>query len=150
TYKFDTGAFRHTLLAGLEVSQEKALINSYTGLTSEQQGLAFAGNGSLSGVSVFSPSATFAPFGIPSLGQFPTNVKIDTASVYALDSVNYRDLVILNGGIRYDKYDVRVDGFGTVNGVANTPGSTAASSGIDRKSTRLNSSHLVISYAVFC
>ncbi|MDU6748772.1 MAG: TonB-dependent receptor plug domain-containing protein, partial [Bradyrhizobium sp.] len=105
TYKFDTGAFRHTLLAGLEVSQEKALINSYTGLTSEQQGLAFAGNGSLSGVSVFSPSATFAPFGIPSLGQFPTNVKIDTASVYALDSVNYRDLVILNGGIRYDKYD---------------------------------------------
>ena len=43
--------------------------------------------GSLSGVSVFNPSATFLPFGIPSLSQFPTNVKIDTASVYALDSV---------------------------------------------------------------
>src|SRR3989454_4236459 len=30
------------------------------------------------------------------------------------------------------------------------PRSWAALSGIDRKSTRLNSSHLVISYAVFC
>src|SRR5918996_3700947 len=30
------------------------------------------------------------------------------------------------------------------------PGACAARSGIDRKSTRLNSSHLVISYAVFC
>ncbi|MGJ4890751.1 TonB-dependent receptor [Bradyrhizobium sp. HKCCYLR20261] len=130
TYKFDTGPFKHTLVAGLEVSQEKAIINSYTGLTSEQQGLAFAGNGSLSNVSVFNPQFTNLPFGIPSLGQFPTNIKIDTASVYALDSVNYRDFVILNGGVRYDKYDVRVDGFGTVNGVANTPGSTAASSGL--------------------
>ncbi|WP_257170505.1 TonB-dependent siderophore receptor [Bradyrhizobium sp. SRS-191] len=130
TYKFDTGAFKHTLVAGLEVSQEKALINSYTGLTSEQQGLAFSGAGSLSGVSVFNPQFTDLPFGIPSLSQFPTNIKIDTASFYALDSVNYRDLVILNGGVRYDKYDVRVDGFGTVNGVANVPGSTAASSGM--------------------
>ncbi|CCD99351.1 TonB-dependent receptor [Bradyrhizobium sp. STM 3809] len=130
TYKFNTGPFRHTVVAGLEVSQEKALINSYTGLTSEQQGLAFSGSGSLSGVSVFNPQFTNLPFGIPSLSQFPTNLKIDTASVYALDSVNYRDLVILNGGVRYDKYDVRVDGFGTVNGIANTPGSTAASSGL--------------------
>ncbi|UFZ03351.1 TonB-dependent receptor [Bradyrhizobium ontarionense] len=130
TYKFDTGAFKHTLLAGLEVSQEKALINSYTGLTSEQQGLPFSGTGSLSTVSVFNPQFTNLPFGIPSLSQFPTNIKIDTASVYALDSVNYRDLVILNGGIRYDKYDVRVDGFGTVNGVANVPGSTSADSGM--------------------
>ncbi|MGC2776392.1 MAG: TonB-dependent receptor [Bradyrhizobium sp.] len=130
TYKFDTGNFKHTLVAGLEVSQEKALINSYTGLTSEQQGLAFSGAGSLSGVSVFNPQFTNLPFGIPSLSNFPTNIKIDTASFYALDSVNYRDLVILNGGVRYDKYDVRVDGFGTVNGVANVPGSTSTSSGL--------------------
>src|SRR4051812_1069556 len=130
TYKFNTGNFKHTLVAGLEVSQEKALINSYTGLTSEQQGLAFSGAGSLSGVSVFNPQFTNLPFGIPSLSNFPTNIKIDTASFYALDSVNYRDLVILNGGVRYDKYDVRVDGFGTVNGVANVPGSTATSSGM--------------------
>ncbi|MGJ4930502.1 TonB-dependent receptor [Bradyrhizobium sp. HKCCYLS2038] len=130
TYKFNTGNFRHTVLAGLEVSQEKAIINSYTGLTSEQQGLPFSGTGSLSGVSVFNPQFTNLPFGIPSLGQFPTNIKIDTVSVYALDSINYRDLVILNGGVRYDKYDVRVDGFGTVNGVANVPGGTGTSSGL--------------------
>src|SRR2546426_1873937 len=31
-----------------------------------------------------------------------------------------------------------------------TPGLHVAKGGLDRKSTRLNSSHLVISYAVFC
>ena len=30
-----------------------------------------------------------------------------------MDSANYRDLVILNGGIRYDDYGIKVSGFGT-------------------------------------
>src|SRR5256885_11314531 len=40
----------------------------------------------------------------------------------------------------------RLDEPGELNGLVGRP----ASIGIDRKSTRLNSSHLVISYAVFC
>src|SRR5256885_3940943 len=35
-------------------------------------------------------------------------------------------------------------------GLAHAPWITTGSSSADRKSTRLNSSHLVISYAVFC
>src|SRR2546426_8112318 len=35
-------------------------------------------------------------------------------------------------------------------GAVVVPGSRAAQGKLDRKSTRLNSSHLVISYAVFC
>ena len=35
TYKFDTGAFKHTLTGGVEVSQETSSIDKYNGLTSE-------------------------------------------------------------------------------------------------------------------
>ena len=48
----------------------------------------------------------------------PTNVVIDTTSTYVLDTVNYNDVVILNGGIRYDDYKINTSGYGTVNGVS--------------------------------
>ena len=35
-----------------------------------------------------------------------------------MDSVNYNALVILNGGVRYDDYNIKTSGYGTVNGVA--------------------------------
>src|SRR5256885_11930489 len=41
------------------------------------------------------------------------------------------------------------DGRGMLEGLADAPGATLLLH-VDRKSTRLNSSHLVISYAVFC
>ena len=31
-----------------------------------------------------------------------------------IDSANYHDLLILNGGIRYDDYNIKTSGFGTV------------------------------------
>ena len=68
-------------------------------------------------MSVFSPQYTGLPFGTPTLTGLPTKIVIDTASIYALDTVNYRDLVILNGGIRYDDYKINTSGCGTVNGV---------------------------------
>jgi catecholate siderophore receptor len=119
SYKFDTGAFRHTATAGVEIDRETSSIDKYAGLSSEAIGNGFTGAGSLSGVSVFYPQFTGLPFGAtPTLLGLPTNISIDTASVYALDSVNYRDLLILNGGIRYDNYDVKTSGYGTVAGVS--------------------------------
>jgi len=120
TYKFDTGAFKHTLTGGVEVSQETSSIDKYNGLTSELvTGTPFTGSGSLSGVSVFSPQFTGLPFtATPTLTGQPTNILIDTTSTYVLDSVNYRDLVILNGGIRYDDYKISTSGWGTVGGGA--------------------------------
>ena len=49
----------------------------------------------------------------PTLTGLPTQIAIDTASGYLLDTANYRDLLILNGGIRYDDYNIKASGFGT-------------------------------------
>ena len=43
----------------------------------------------------------------------PTKIAIDTTSGYVIDTANYNDFVILNGGIRYDDYNIKVSGFGT-------------------------------------
>jgi catecholate siderophore receptor len=118
TYKFDTGGFRHTALGGVEVSRETSYIDKYTGLSSElTTGTPFTGSGSLSGVSVFAPQYTFLPFGTtPTLAGLPTNLSVDTKSVYAMDTANYRDLIILNGGIRFDDYTINSSGYGSVGG----------------------------------
>ncbi|MFH0298095.1 TonB-dependent receptor [Bradyrhizobium sp. 31Argb] len=131
TYKFDTGGWRHTALAGVEVSQERSSIDKYTGLSSEAIGAPFSGTGSVTGVSVFNPQYTFLPFGTtPTLAGLPTKIGIDTTSGYLLDTVNYHDLVILNGGIRYDDYKINTSGFGTVNGVPNVFGRQSAEFGL--------------------
>src|ERR1700744_1939082 len=76
TYKFDTGGWRHTAVAGVEISREISSIDSYTGLTSEGTGSgAFNGAGSESGVSILNPQDTFAPFpATPTLTGLPTKI----------------------------------------------------------------------------
>ncbi|MBC9879169.1 TonB-dependent receptor [Bradyrhizobium sp. INPA01-394B] len=131
TYKFDTGGFRHTALGGVEVSRETSFIDKYAGLSSEvTTGPSFTSGGSTSGVSVFAPQYTFLnSFDPPRMLGAPTNLSIDTKSVYAMDSANYRDLVILNGGIRYDDYTINSNGYGTVGG-KQTFGSQSAEFGL--------------------
>jgi catecholate siderophore receptor len=132
TYKFDTGGWHHTAVAGVEISREISSIDSYTGLTSEGTGSGvFNSTGSESGVSIFNPQDTFAPFPTtPTLTGLPTKIAIDTTSGYLIDSVNYHDVLILNGGIRFDDYKIKTSGFGTVNGVAGTFGSQAGEFGM--------------------
>ena len=126
TYKFNTDAWRHTMLGGVEISRETSSIDKYTGLSSEALPA-----GAITGVSVFNPQDTFAAFqGTPALTGFPTRIGINTKSVYLLDSANYNDQLILNGGIRYDDYKITTSGFGTVNGVANVFGAQAAEFGL--------------------
>jgi catecholate siderophore receptor len=126
TYKFDTGNWHHTAVAGVEVSREISSIDSYVGLTSEALPGGFSGSGSLSGVSIYNPQNNFLPFSTtPTLTGLPTKLAVDTTSGYLIDTANYRDLVILNGGIRYDDYNIKTSGFGTVGGVPGTWGSQA-------------------------
>lgn len=115
TYKFnDDAGFRHTLLGGVEYDRERSSIDSYTGLSSElTTGTPFSGSGSKTDVSVFAPQYTNLPFGIPSLNGKPTKIGIDTVSGYVLDTANYRDLVILNGGFRYDAYSIKTSTVGS-------------------------------------
>ncbi|MGY4436478.1 outer membrane receptor for monomeric catechols [Bradyrhizobium sp. F1.13.1] len=74
----------------------------------------FSGSGSKTDVSVFAPQYANLPFGIPSLTGTPTKIGIDTVSGYVMDSANYRDFVILNGGFRYDDYSVKTSKVGTL------------------------------------
>jgi catecholate siderophore receptor len=109
TFKFDTGSVKHTAVVGLEVSNERVGINRYSGLASEAfGGGAFTGTGALPGQSIYAPSYTFIPFTtIPTLGSNPTRYNVDSKAFYVLDTANWQDTIILNGGVRYDGYDLR-------------------------------------------
>lgn len=129
TYKFDTYGWHHTALAGVEISREVSSIDTYTGLTSEGTAGtgAFNTSGAPTNVNISNPQYAFAPFAsTPTLTGKPTGIAIDTTSGYLLDSANYHDLVILNGGIRLDDYDIKASGYGTSAGVPNTWGAQAA------------------------
>ncbi len=131
TYKFGTGPWHHTALAGVELSNERSSIDKYAGLSSEALPGGFNGGGSISGVNIFNPQYTNLPFGAePALTGFPTRINISTKSVYLLDTANYNDFIILNGGIRYDDYGINTSGYGTVNGRANTFGAQSLDSGL--------------------
>jgi catecholate siderophore receptor len=107
TIKFDTGPIRNTAVIGSEISRERVSIDSYTGLASEAVGAgAFTGSGALLNVSVFNPPNLLPFNGTPRLTGNPTVVPVDTKSLYLIETANYRDFLILNGGIRYDDYDV--------------------------------------------
>ncbi len=128
-YTFDTYNWKHTAVAGVEISREISSIDSYTGLTSElvTAGSPFNGTGSQSGVNALNPQFTNIPFGTtPTLTGRPTKIAIDTTSGYLMDSANYRDLVILNGGIRFDDYNIKTSGWGSSGTAAGVFGSQAA------------------------
>ncbi|MGY4406577.1 TonB-dependent receptor [Bradyrhizobium sp. USDA 3315] len=133
TYKSVDGlGFKHTTTAGVEYDNERSSIDRYLGLSSEitTGTSAFTGSGSLSGVSVFNPQYTNIPFPIPSgLSGMPTKIGIDTTSGYIMDTANYNDFVILNGGIRYDDYKINTSGYLT-SGNRTTFGSQSADFGM--------------------
>ncbi len=65
TFKFDTGPWKHTTVTGVELSNERVSIDTYTGLNSETvatDGTPFSGTGGLPNQSIFSPGYTNLPF----------------------------------------------------------------------------------------
>jgi catecholate siderophore receptor len=107
TFKFNTGPVAHTAVTGVEISRERVSIDGYTGLTSEALPGGFTGSGSLTGVSIFDPQNNLIPFNSPprQVGN-PTIIPVDTKSVYLIETADYNDFIILNGGIRYDDYHI--------------------------------------------
>ena len=106
TFKFDTGPVRNTAVLGTEFSHEQTSIDSYTGLASEAVGAgAFSPAGSLVASLINPPNLT--PFlGTPTVTGNPTVIPINTKAAYVLETANFHDFIILNGGLRYDDYDV--------------------------------------------
>jgi catecholate siderophore receptor len=118
-WKTQLGGWKNTLAGGIEYSRELSSIDKYVGLSSEALPGGTPG-GNLTGVNIFAPQRTFAPFGGNAQWTgLPTQISIDTTSGYLIDTANYNDLVILNGGIRYDNYSVKVAGFGATGGNPN-------------------------------
>ena len=114
-YKFNVAGWKNTAVAGVEYSREIASIDKYSGLSSEALPGGNPG-GNIVGASIYYPQFTFANTGgNPQWTGLPTKIAIDTTSGYLIDTANYNDLVILNGGIRYDNYNIKTSGFGTQN-----------------------------------
>ena len=87
---------------------------------------AVSSSGAPTTVSIVNPQYTFLSFpGTPTLTGLPTKLAVDTTSGYLIDTANYRDLVILNGGVRLDDYSIKTSGFGTLNGATNSFGTQA-------------------------
>jgi catecholate siderophore receptor len=116
TIKFDTGPVTNTVVSGVEFSRERVSIDTYNGLNSEAIGAGAFASGTVGPVSVLSPPNGL-PFGTtPTVTGNPNVIPIYSKSAYALETANFHDLIILNGGVRFDDYNVSAskNGFPTV------------------------------------
>ena len=105
TFKLDTGGVKHTRGVRRRISRnENISIDRYTGLASEAGRRSLTSNGASPGQSSIRRSTPYVPFGTPTLAGNPTRYGVDTSSVYVMDTANWQDTVIVNGGVRYDGY----------------------------------------------
>jgi len=106
TIKFTTGPVANTIVTGAEISREGVSIDSYSGNTSEGVG-AGATNGvaSYSNASVLNPP-NFYDWPAATLTGNPNVITVDTKSAFVLETANYKDFIILTGGLRFDQYDI--------------------------------------------
>ena len=125
TFRFDTGPIKHTLVLGTEFSREEVSRQGYIGLASENNagslGGIFSGNGSLQGVNILTPPNLLAFASQPQKAGNPTVIPVDTKAGYLIETMNYGDIVLLNGGVRYDDYTISS---------SNQQGSVSAHSGL--------------------
>jgi catecholate siderophore receptor len=105
TIKFDTGPVRNTVVTGADFSRERVSIDTYSGLSSEAVGTPFSGSGAVGPEPVLSPPNDL-PFGTPTLTGTPTIIPVYSKGGYLLETANYRDWLILNGGVRFDQYNI--------------------------------------------
>ncbi len=107
TFKFDTGAIKHTAILGGEFSSERIGIQGYNGLTSELTTgpVAFASSGAPI-VSVYDPPNNVYGANPITLAGNALKYKVDTNAGFLMDTASYHDFIILNAGIRYDDYHI--------------------------------------------
>ncbi|MGJ0454551.1 MAG: TonB-dependent receptor domain-containing protein [Methylocystis sp.] len=104
TIKFETGPVKHALVAGVEFAREGVTRNTYTGLQSE----VFSANPNSNRIvgNIFLPP-TYLPFySQPYLSNNPVRIAVDTKSGYLIETANYQDVVLVNGGVRADDYNI--------------------------------------------
>ncbi len=104
TLKVDTGPVKHALVAGVEFAREGVTRTNYQGLTSELNGVPTVGNAVA--CNLYLP-CTYLPFlTTPYRNTNPTRIAVDTKSGYLIETANYQDVVLVNGGARFDDYNI--------------------------------------------
>jgi catecholate siderophore receptor len=121
TFKFDTGPVRHTAILGAEFSRERTTIDSYAGLTSELTtgAAAFTSAGAPIASNIAPPHYFNASPSIYLTGN-TLGYALDTAGVYLIETANYNDQFIFNGGVRLDNYNVTAQQNGAFQATNNT------------------------------
>lgn len=117
TAKFATFSLQHTLVGGVELSRESVYRDAYAGLDTESFGVI-----NIPGVSLnlWNPVAPAWTIPLQRRGA-PTTVTVDTVSTYLLDTINWKDKILVTVGIRNDNYNIGATSLSTA-GVKTTLG----------------------------
>jgi catecholate siderophore receptor len=146
TIAFDTGAIHHTAIVGGEISDERISIQGYAGLTSELTTgpVAFASSGAPI-VSVLNPPLYVYGANTIQLAGNPLRYKVDTNAGYLMDTASYHDVIILNGGVRYDDY--RISAANNTNAQSASDGITSWNGGLVVKPVKIASIYVAAATA---
>ncbi|MCC2096115.1 MAG: TonB-dependent siderophore receptor [Hyphomicrobiales bacterium] len=112
TAKFGTFGLMHTLVAGVELSRENIYRDTYRGLDTENFQTT-----NIPGITVnlWNPNTGAIPWNTPLvLSGNATTLKVNTASFYLLDTINWRDRLFVTAGLRFDDYRINAASGGTV------------------------------------
>jgi len=94
TSQFDTGAVKHTLVSGLELTSERQTTWGLTGL------------GTLPAANIYNPNpndAPTTPVNVHRTGAYNEG-EVDTQSLYVFDTAKIGERWIINGGVRVDHF----------------------------------------------
>jgi catecholate siderophore receptor len=109
---FYTGPIKHESVVGVEFAREGVSRTTYAGLNSELNGIPAVG-GRLT-CNLYLPCNYLPFFGNPYRNPNATNIGVNTSSGYLIETANYQDIVLANGGVRFDDYNIwNRDTFGT-------------------------------------
>ncbi|MDQ2822096.1 MAG: catecholate siderophore receptor Fiu [Pseudomonadota bacterium] len=93
-----SGWIRHTVVSGLELTREEQTVVGHAGL------------GTLTAANLYRPSANaiVTPVNLTNTGAISEG-SLETASIYAFDTIKFGEQWIINGGVRVDHYKVKTD-----------------------------------------
>ena len=96
TAEFDTGAFKHTMVAGLELTNEK------------QTSYGYKGTGTFKDPTpLYAPNPNVQPQDLNMVrdGTF-IDTTVNTQSAYLFDTIKIGEKWMINGGVRLDRFDI--------------------------------------------
>lgn len=107
TWTFDTGAFNHTLVAGMELSRELVSQDSYNGLAIECFPNCTSTAATGINLNLWNPEPGYVGSSqSPTRANRPADTTVNTLSLYALDTIKWNERLFLNLGTRVDNYNI--------------------------------------------